>query len=297
MVDFSRCVDEFMWWHPDLVDEAIRMLGAHSQRASNGFYPWHDVVLLIARGVEFRFYDDDTLRRSDLRRELDDCIEASTVLVKRIEALGWRLTSLGPTFRAAQAQHLDHPVLDDVYKAGAVSLTNRSLLVDGLRALETSLAALKRLIPTDKGGRGSAQRSLHGNWKALLAVEAGLVFFDYRPHKLSGVEGGPFYQFFGCLYEIISGDEPEDEGVGLKKYVAHVAPLVKSLVPLRRHESMLKRLADRKNDPEGTRLACEVYQEYMAIESTDFDECLRADLEETQWLIRELEQRLRLGPR
>ncbi len=116
-----------------------------------------------------------------------------------------------------------------VYGADDDPRQNQSELYRDLLALEEACQRLGERIPADRGGRANLLTGRRGNPKAVLAYGAGLLFAQFRPGVISSNPKDPFYEFLGALYEILTGQEPEGPGVGLKKYVQFVAPLVQKI--------------------------------------------------------------------
>ncbi len=107
---------------------------------------------------------------------------------------------------------------------------NTSGLYEDLIVLEKFCYLLEeKLPPKDRGGHTHMLTGKLGNPKARLVTEASRLFSDWHPEQITGTEGGPFYDFCAALYELITGNQPEGPGGGLKRYVEFVVPRIRKL--------------------------------------------------------------------
>ena len=107
---------------------------------------------------------------------------------------------------------------------------NASPLYEALVGIDEFCRRFDEKLPP-KGPRGRVHM-LSGKIpspKASLVAEAGWLFVDWRPIEITGTVGGPFYNFCAEVYELITGEQPEEYGGGLKRYVEFFAPRTRRL--------------------------------------------------------------------
>ena len=184
--------------------------------------------------IESDFTDPEKPPRvSEIRQSLRDTREAAEELRRVILPLSARLWDhLSVILPSPLVDPELHESLSSSKFLGADADPdlNTSGLYEALIALEKFCQLLdKKLPPKDRGGPAHILTGRLGNPKARLVTAASRLFSDWHPEPITGTEGGPFYNFCAALYELITGNQPEEPGGGLKRYVEFVAPRIRKL--------------------------------------------------------------------
>ena len=214
--------------------EALRLLlGDNCEDRGEKLRAKRQLVQMIW-SIESDFTDPEKPPRvSEVRRMLRESREAAEKLRRVILPLSARLWD---RLQLILPSPLVDPELHESLRSSKFLIAdadpdlNTSGLYEALIALEKFCYLLdEKLLPEDRGGHTHILTGKRGNPKARLVTEAGRLFSDWHPERITGTEGGPFYDFCAALYELITGNQPEGPGGGLKRYVEFVAPRIRQL--------------------------------------------------------------------
>lgn len=214
--------------------EALRLLlGDYCEDRGEKMRAMRQLVEMI-RWIESDFTDPERPPRvSEVRQMLRETREAANDLRRAVLPLSALLSGNGQLIMVSPLTDLElHESLGSskFLAADADPDLNASGLYEELIALEKFCYRLdERLPPKDRGGHTHILTGILGNPKARLVTEASRLFSDWHPEQITGTEGGPFYDFCAALYELITGNQPEEPGGGLKRYVEFVAPRKRKL--------------------------------------------------------------------
>ncbi len=78
----------------------------------------------------------------------------------------------------------------------------------------------------------------------MLGVRCWELFWQFRPGDARGTPGHDFHTFCGLLYHLSTGEEPEEAGVGLIRYVKEAAKVCNELIDRNPGLDRLGRMAD-----------------------------------------------------
>ena len=216
-------------WGHELFQEALKLLRAPDNQ---------DAAPLI-RSVIQMFKDDIEQERaapriSDLKKKLRKISQHSRGLARLLD-------EVDPYFLRAMNAYTftdDWPWGRD---RGGFDQHGRNEflhpLVSKSTQLKTMLSGIRKgadlvveKMPTDIGSRGNLFDILHQSPKQLLTIRCWELFWQFRPGDARGTPEHDFHNFCGILYHLSTGEGPEEEGVGLLRYVKKAAKVCNEFI-------------------------------------------------------------------
>lgn len=244
----------------EIFEEALRILLGETYEKT--FESWRATrrLAVIVHAWEDAFDGSNPPRAAHAIKLLVEIEDDSRALRQRLQQFDDQLLiyakSVIPSslFDAQSRKIIDE---SELFRAGTDSELSPSMLNRRLLALEAGCRTLSGFFPADRGGRTNLETELLGNAKNRLAYDAGQLFVEFRPGIISSNPKKPFYKFVGALYEVLTGQEPEGAGAGLKKYAEFVALQMRKVEKIRTrlNELMFERVKRRLNADEEQELA------------------------------------------
>lgn len=230
----------------------------------------------MIRWIESDFTDPERPPRvSEVRQMLRETRKAANDLRRAVLQFSALLSSCGsfilpsPLVDRELHESLEASML---YGAHDAPEMNASLLYEALVGIDKFCRRFdEKLLPKGLRGRVHMLSGKLQSPKTRLATDAGWLFVDWRPTELTGTVGGPFYNFCAEVYELVTGEQPEEPGGGLKRYVEFVAPRIRRLNAMLNHRIHLNLI--RPPHLYGPRIAREIdrLSHEMAVLSHELD--------------------------
>lgn len=198
-------------------------------------------------------------RIPDVRRLLDTVESASRTLTSRLE----ELDELTVDLIYSRPQDLLNPSkLPEYLERARICWAhvdprfNESELLESLFALQQACRLIRETFLDERHPSARLPTVGFTNPKLHLVTLAATLFAEFRPADLRATWRGPFHNFCRALYQLITGQDPEAPGVGLRRYVDFVAPRMRRLRELsdRRIHRLIAASSPYFRDTSGQRL-------------------------------------------
>ncbi len=224
---------ELMRIRPENYKKALRLLLDNS--FDDARERWHAMRQLIELiwWVQEPFIDpEEPPRVPEVRRILDTIESASRALTSRVgelDDLAMDLMHSRPPDLLNPSKLPEYLQRAQISGAHADPRFNESELLESLFALQKACRLIRETFLD--GRHSSARLATVGltNPKLDLVTMAASLFAEFRPADLRTTSRGPFDNFCAALYELITGEDSKGPGVGLRRYVDFVAPLMRRL--------------------------------------------------------------------
>ncbi len=224
---------ELVQKRPEPYREALRLLLDTSFDDARERWGAEDRLIELIRWVQDPFIDPEEPHRVPKVRRLLDTIEtASRTLTSRVgefDDLAEYLMHRLPPDLANPSKLPEYLQRAQISRAHADPRFNESELLESLFALQKACRLIRETFLDER--HSSARLATVGltNPKLHLVTMAASLFAEFRPTALRATLRGPFDKFCAALYELIAGEDSKGPGVGLRRYVDFVAPLMRRL--------------------------------------------------------------------
>ncbi len=177
-------------------------------------------------------YPEEPPSVPEVRKLLDTIESASRTLTRRVGELDDLIVDLmhsRPSDLLNPSKLREYRRHARIGGAHADPCFNQSELLESLSALQKACRLIRETYLDER--RPGTRLATVGvtNPKFHLVKEAASLFAEFRPADLRATWRGPFHIFCAALYELITGKDSKGPGVGLRRYVDFVAPLMRRL--------------------------------------------------------------------